>query len=342
MNVLNGREFDKPGFWSAEQFPPAPYPRYRERIRGVHADEGPIVKGRYEDILLRPGLLILIRDVVTLDDVEAQKEVGPAIHLGLMLEGGGHSSLKGTTRTYPFPANQVSMLATSKTVNGEFFIPAGTVVRYVDIRIEHDFLQEILRETAILDGDGCLDHPELEAEGVRMNLMPMSANIRRVTEQTLACPAKTGCDRLFLEGKVLELLSLALSEQDQRSTDGSKSSQMTLSARDRRRLHAARDLLVADLERTWLLRDLARHVGLNENKLKYGFRQIFGNSVYAYLQDRRMQAAAEMLARGDQSVTSIALAVGYANPAHFSKIFRRYFSVSPSHYARHMPALNSE
>jgi AraC-like DNA-binding protein len=307
---------------------------YREHIRAGGSDKAPLLKGRYEDVLLRPGLLIMIRDIVTLHDLEVLREVGPAVHLGLMLEGGGYSAMQGSPQTFPFPSNQVSLLATNKPVRAEFLLPAQTALRYIDIRFEHAFLAEILRETAILSGDDGLDHPELEPEGIRMNLMPMSVAIRRVTEQIMAGSIQTGCDRLFLEGKVLELLSLAMSELDQRATDASRPAQIMLSARDRQRLHEARDLLVSDLESTWLLRDLARTVGLNENKLKHGFRQIFGNSVYAYLQDQRMKAAASMLARGEDSVTNIALSVGYANPAHFSKIFRRYFNVSPSHYAR--------
>jgi AraC-like DNA-binding protein len=275
----------------------------------------------------------MIRDLEVLSDLIVEREVGAAVHLGAMLDGAGYSALRGSDQRYPYPANQISLLATTERVCADFFIPQGALVRYIDVRFEPAFLADVLRDTDFPGSDDLLDGPALASQGVRMTLTPMSAAIRRVAEQIIATPARTGCNRLLLEGKVLELLALTLSEMEGHSAEEARSA-VALSAKDRQRLQEARDLLVADLERTWLLRDLARQVGLNENKLKHGFRQIFGNSVYAYLQDHRMQAAAEMLARGEDSVTNIALAVGYANPAHFSKIFRRYFGVSPSHYAR--------
>jgi AraC-like DNA-binding protein len=338
VDLLNGRDNDEASAarasWTSRDFPPSSYPLYREEIKAAGEETSPLMRGRYEDVLLRSGLLVMIRDLEVLCDLTVEREVGAAIHLGAMLDGGGYSYMKGSDQTYPFPTNHVSLLATTQRTRADFFIPAGVNLRYIDIRFDPGFLAEILRDTALPGSHDLLDGPALEEYGITMTLTPMSANIRRIAEQIVAAPSRTGCNRLFLEGKILELLALTMAEQDQRSAEASRPSQVTLSAKDRQRLQEARDLLVEDLERTWLLRDLARQVGLNENKLKHGFRQIFGNSVYAYLQDQRMLAAADMLARGDESVTSIALAVGYANPAHFSKIFRRYFGLSPSHYTR--------
>ncbi|MBS7810300.1 helix-turn-helix transcriptional regulator [Roseococcus pinisoli] len=79
-----------------------------------------------------------------------------------------------------------------------------------------------------------------------------------------------------------------------------------------------------------MLMGLARQVGLNEKKLKAGFRTQFGTSVIGFLQDVRLRAAHRLLLEGRSSVTEVAMAVGYANPSHFALMFRRRYGVSPS------------
>jgi AraC-like DNA-binding protein len=78
------------------------------------------------------------------------------------------------------------------------------------------------------------------------------------------------------------------------------------------------------------LPELARHVGLNEFKLKTGFRTLFGTSVFAYLRAQRMELARRLLVQRGQSVTEVALRVGYANPSKFALAFRKHFGFPPS------------
>ncbi|MFX7804591.1 AraC family transcriptional regulator, partial [Acinetobacter baumannii] len=61
--------------------------------------------------------------------------------------------------------------------------------------------------------------------------------------------------------------------------------------RDTRRLAEARALILGDLARNWTIRDIARAVGLNEKKLKSGFRDAYGLPVHGFLQRARLDAA---------------------------------------------------
>ena len=76
--------------------------------------------------------------------------------------------------------------------------------------------------------------------------------------------------------------------------------------------------------------ELARSAGLNEVKLKAGFKTLFGSSVYAYLRHHRMEEAQRMLRRRLYTVTEVAQRVGYANPSKFAGAFRKQFGVNPS------------
>ena len=78
--------------------------------------------------------------------------------------------------------------------------------------------------------------------------------------------------------------------------------------------------------------ELAHEVGLNDYKLKQGFRHLFGKTVFGYLRDYRMEQAQHLLQQSNLTITQVAAQVGYRNPEAFSTAFRRTFAISPKAY----------
>lgn len=99
---------------------------------------------------------------------------------------------------------------------------------------------------------------------------------------------------------------------------------------DRLRLRRARDLLLADLSEPPGLPALARATGMSVTRLERGFRQLFGTSVYGLFQQERMADARRRLLDGGESVTRIAVELGYTNTSHFAAAFRKQYGVNPS------------
>lgn len=135
---------------------------------------------------------------------------------------------------------------------------------------------------------------------------------------------------MYLEGKTLELLSLQLaqwleSEKQCVQTCPPQSDEIE-------RLHYARELLLQDLSNPLTLVELARQAGLNDFKLKRGFRQLFGTTVFGCLQTHRMELAKQLLAEGNLSIAAIAHQVGYASQSRFCDAFKRQFDMIPSFY----------
>lgn len=80
--------------------------------------------------------------------------------------------------------------------------------------------------------------------------------------------------------------------------------------------------------------DLARHVGMSEDYLTYCFRLEVGMTPVAYLNRYRIAQAKTLLSSTNKSITDIALDVGFASSAYFSRIFKRETSLSPSAYRK--------
>lgn len=158
--------------------------------------------------------------------------------------------------------------------------------------------------------------------------------MQQVLQQILHCPYQGLMRQLYLESKVLELLTLQFAhwKETHPSAEQTFSQQITLRSDDIKRLHHAKNILVEHPAEPPSLVALARQVGLNDRKLKQGFRQLFGTTVFGYLQDYRMQQAKQLLHDSDLPISAIAATVGYRNPEAFSTAFRRKFAVNPKTY----------
>ena len=93
-----------------------------------------------------------------------------------------------------------------------------------------------------------------------------------------------------------------------------------------------RNYLVSDLTNPPTIEWLAKQVGINQSKLKKGFKQVFGKSIYAYFLTERMNKAKQLLM--ENSVTETAVMMGYSNISHFSSAFRKQFGVLPKEIRR--------
>jgi AraC-like DNA-binding protein len=158
-----------------------------------------------------------------------------------------------------------------------------------------------------------------------MHEQPLAPALWRVFEEVLYARESGVSRQLFLEAKGFELLAVLLDELE---LAGAATSPLT--AWDIERLERARRCLLARLVSPPSLAELARSVGLNEFKLKVGFRTLFGASVFAYLRAERMNAARRLLAQGRWNVTEVAARVGYSNPSKFAAAFRKHFGLPPS------------
>ena len=135
--------------------------------------------------------------------------------------------------------------------------------------------------------------------------------------------------RLHLETRALELIGLQLEEY---LSPDDPAPLPTLKVSDVSRIRDARELLVQDMENPPSMAQLARMAGINEKKLKCGFKQVFGVPVFEYFRNYRLEIARELLASGIMNVTEVGMHVGYRSLSHFSEEFRKKYGVTPKRY----------
>ncbi|MEO3740490.1 helix-turn-helix transcriptional regulator [Enterobacter sp. AG5470] len=130
--------------------------------------------------------------------------------------------------------------------------------------------------------------------------------------------------QLMMEGLMLQLLGQALSCRMQGSE---KRSVATYS--EQHRLENVRRLLEQEPEKAYTLDALAQLAAMSSSSLRVKFRQAYGQSVFDYLRDCRLELARSYLAQG-YSVQQAAWMSGYQHATNFSTAFRRRYGVAPS------------
>ena len=77
---------------------------------------------------------------------------------------------------------------------------------------------------------------------------------------------------------------------------------------------------------------LAAQVYLSEDYMSKIFSRITGRPLMAYISDRRMEKAKELLLATELPVSRVAMEVGFTNFSYFSKMFRTYTGSTPNEY----------
>ena len=134
---------------------------------------------------------------------------------------------------------------------------------------------------------------------------------------------------LYIKGKVYELISLYFNK----SSDADIEQCPFLVDEDNvKRIRHAKEIVISRMMEPPTLAELSKEIGLPLKKLKEGFKQIYGDSVYSFLFDYKMEHARKLLEVGKHNVNEIGLKVGYSTSSHFIAAFRKKYGTTPKKY----------
>lgn len=94
------------------------------------------------------------------------------------------------------------------------------------------------------------------------------------------------------------------------------------------------DFVEANLDGELTLDQLAEVAGMSVPHLTTLFRRTMGQSVHAYVMERRVQRARSLLLSGKSTIAQVALETGFAHQSHLARWMRRLLGVTPSEVLR--------
>jgi AraC-like DNA-binding protein len=98
------------------------------------------------------------------------------------------------------------------------------------------------------------------------------------------------------------------------------------------KIKKAKQIIINNMAEPPGLQELSEMVGLTLKKLKTGFKQVYGDSVYGFLFDYKLEYARKLLDTGTYNVNEVGVQIGYSTASHFIAAFKKKFGTTPKKY----------
>lgn len=150
-----------------------------------------------------------------------------------------------------------------------------------------------------------------------------------VLNQILNFNVNSSIKNLYVKGKVYELLSLFFNTNEESNNEKCP---FLIDEDYVQKIKKAKDIVINRMAEPPSLQELADEVGLSLKKLKEGFKQIYGDSVFSFLFNYKMEFARKLLETNTVNVNEVGLQVGYSTSSHFIAAFKKKFGITPKKY----------
>jgi len=157
----------------------------------------------------------------------------------------------------------------------------------------------------------------------------ISPSMAIVLNQIFHYNQNSSIKNLYLKGKGYELLSLYFNRNEDPNAEHCP---FLIDEENVLKIKRAKEIVIARMAEPPGLQELADEVGLNLKKLKIGFKQIYGDSVYSFLFDYKMEFARRLLDSGSHNVNEVGLKIGYSTASHFIAGFKKKYGTTPKKY----------
>ena len=158
---------------------------------------------------------------------------------------------------------------------------------------------------------------------------PISPAMSVVLSQIMEAKIHESIQILYFKGKVYELLSLFFNKSEDADVEQCP---FLVDEQNIRKIRKAKEIILNQMTEPPTLQELSTTIGLNIKKLKEGFKQIYGETVYGYLLDHKMNEARSMLNSKQYNINEISLKLGYSTSSHFISAFKKKFGTTPKKY----------
>ena len=150
-----------------------------------------------------------------------------------------------------------------------------------------------------------------------------------VLSQILSSNIHESMKALYLKGKVYELLSLYFNKNEDTDIEQCP---FLIDEDNVRKIRLAKEIILKNMSEPPTLQELSEEIGLSLNKLKEGFKQLYGDTVFGYLLNHKMEEARRMLASTNYNVNEVGLRIGYSTSSHFIAAFKKKYGTTPKKY----------
>lgn len=158
---------------------------------------------------------------------------------------------------------------------------------------------------------------------------PISPSMAIVLNQVMNYSLHPMVKPIYFRAKAYELLSLYFNRSEDVDVEQCP---FLVDEANVSKIKNAKQIIVNRMAEPPSLQELADEVQIPINRLKEGFKQIYGEPVFTFLFNHKMEVARQLLATGSYNVNEVGLKVGYSTSSHFIAAFRKKFGTTPKKF----------
>ncbi|WP_415831834.1 helix-turn-helix transcriptional regulator [Kerstersia similis] len=315
-----------------QHFSMADYRRFGERhgfryrwptieASAIQNEDDILAEGTIQEIPVSHGFTLIVSDVLNHYRYSASSLIAPGFTAILMLDGHTEAHLGSRRETLALTPKHAITASHRHTESMTGSHPAGLRLRSVALMARSAQLADAAG-THVPELAQWLDDPQLRLQHWQADPVLLQA------ANSLFDPRWQGSlGRLWQEGVALQILAAALNGTQQAAPAPSRPA-----SRDMARLERVKEYLLTYPEHDHTLADLARLACMSSSSLREKFQAAYGQSVFHFLRECRLQLASRGLRQEGWSIEQAAERTGYRHASSFTAAFRRRFGVAPSHW----------
>ncbi|WP_255452669.1 helix-turn-helix transcriptional regulator [Aquimarina sp. RZ0] len=158
-------------------------------------------------------------------------------------------------------------------------------------------------------------------------IRPLCSKTQEILSEIISDKKNGLLKRLFLESKILELITLKLDTKKSNTQEIKNQPDKLV-----KKLYKTQHLISSDLSIQYSIQQLAREIGLNDFALKKEFKRVFGQTIFEYATELRMKKAKQLLYHSTKPIYEISELVGYKNATHFTAAFKKIEGITPKKF----------
>ena len=155
----------------------------------------------------------------------------------------------------------------------------------------------------------------------------ITANELIVINQIFNREVQSQIDIIYLKAKILELFTYYFEPPVNTGEESLLNDKRSIE-----KIQKAKQILIDNIDEPPSIEELANQVLLPVNVLKKGFKEIYGEPVYKYILNYKLELARHLLLSKKYSVKEVSYQMGYSAPTHFVVAFKKKFGITPKKY----------
>jgi AraC-like DNA-binding protein len=284
-----------------------------------------IAEGSYQEIVIEPGFFVLkIQNEQVHKQVVSRKIDSSYIQFHFCLKGNAKFVFNQGNYALEVPEEQSLLLYNTQQdlhLNTELGPRTWMLSLVMSIQKFHSLFSRQAGHIPFLS-------PEFKDKKYYSQEL-ISPAIAVVLSQLMNYNLHQSVMELYVRGKVLELVALYFNRMEDVAIEQCP---FLVDEENVKRIRQAKDIIIARMAEPPTLAELAEEIGLSLKRLKEGFKQIYGDSVYSFLFNYKMEYARKMLESNQYNVNEVGLKVGYSTASHFITAFKKKYGTTPKKY----------